>query len=174
MKKVTRVLSIALLSSLFAAAACKGKSGTDKNNPKPVEPQTTGEPANAPGTAPAANTPNAPAANAPAANAPAANQPAANAPAANAPANPAGAPGATGIAECDAYSAAFEKYMQCDKVPQATKDASKATMDHMKEGWAALSGQTTPEAAKKAAADGCKTAMDSLEQSASALGCAIK
>jgi hypothetical protein len=69
--------------------------------------------------------------------------------------------------------AASEKYQACDKVPQQTKDAAKATIDHMRQGWAALQSATTPAAAKQAAADSCKTAMSALEQSASALGCPI-
>ena len=206
MKKLTRVLSIALFSSLFAAAACKGKTTTDRNNPKPVEPQTSGETTTAPsantpsantptpppapstGTpsanlpsvnTPSANTPTPPPANAPSANAPSANAPSANPPAnmptpGTPPANAVTAPmAATGIAECDQYAAAFEKYNACDKVPQAAKDAAKQTIDNMRQGWLQLKSSNAPAAAKQASADSCKTAMAALQQSAASQDCQL-
>jgi len=92
------------------------------------------------------------------------------------PAPPAGeAPvaGGSGLPECDAYMAAFEKYMGCDKVPQAAKDTQKQALDGMKASWAALKDPNVPADTKKAAADGCKQAEDALKQSAQTLGCTL-
>jgi hypothetical protein len=81
--------------------------------------------------------------------------------------------GVTGVAECDAYLAAFDRYMQCDKVPQQAKDASRSGIRQMKEGWAMLRDPDVPAEAKKAAADACKQATDALKQSARAMGCPL-
>jgi hypothetical protein len=84
---------------------------------------------------------------------------------------PAAAGEPSGVAECDAYAATFEKYMACDKVPQQAKDASKQGLDAMKQGWATLKDPNVPAESKKAAADACKAGEDALKQSATALGC---
>ena len=78
---------------------------------------------------------------------------------------------ATGLAECDAYVAAMEKYLACDKVPQEARDGAKQGLDAMKSGWGDTAGM--PEEAKKAANDACKQAVDALKQGASAMGCEI-
>jgi hypothetical protein len=83
---------------------------------------------------------------------------------------PAGAAN-TGLAECDAYVAAMDKYMTCDKVPQSARDAAKQGLDAMKSGWANM-GQM-PDDAKKAAGDACKQAVDALKQGAEAMGCTL-
>ena len=48
------------------------------------------------------------------------------------------AAGSTGLADCDAYVAAMDKYMQCDKVPQSARDAAKQGLDAMKQGAQAM------------------------------------
>jgi hypothetical protein len=89
-------------------------------------------------------------------------------------ADPAAAPaGDSGIAECDAYTQTFEKYVACDKVPAQAKDASKQSLEAMKQGWAQFKDPNVPAEAKKAAADACKQGEDALKQSAQALGCTI-
>lgn len=82
-----------------------------------------------------------------------------------------GAAAATGLAECDAYVAAMEKYLACDKVPQAARDGAKQGLDAMKSGWGDTAGM--PEEAKKAANDACKQAVDALKQGAEAMGCTL-
>jgi hypothetical protein len=77
----------------------------------------------------------------------------------------------TGVPECDVYLKLFDRYMACDKIPQATKDASKEAIEAQKEGYASL--KDAPADAKKAAADGCRQASDALKQAASALGCSL-
>jgi hypothetical protein len=83
----------------------------------------------------------------------------------------AAAGGGTGLAECDAYVAAMEKYLACDKVPQEARDGAKQGLEAMKSGWGDAAGM--PEDAKKAANDACKQAVDALKQGASAMGCEI-
>ncbi|MCA9679347.1 MAG: hypothetical protein H6708_17215 [Kofleriaceae bacterium] len=83
----------------------------------------------------------------------------------------AAAGGGTGLPDCDAYVASMEKYMQCDKVPQAARDAAKQGMDAMKSGWGDMSGM--PDDAKKQANDACKQAVDAMKQGAQAMGCEI-
>ena len=78
---------------------------------------------------------------------------------------------ATGLAECDAYVTAMEKYLACDKVPQAARDGAKQGLDAMKSSWGDTAGM--PEEAKKAANDACKQAVDALKQGATAMGCTI-
>ena len=149
MKKLTTMFSILALSTTLAATGCKGGKSTDQSAPKPTETTPTpAPPTTTPTPAPTTATPTP-------------------APTTTAPTTAA----ATGIAECDAYLAAFDKFNACDKVPAATKDASKTSIDQMKASWSSLKDPSTPEASKKAAADACKAANDALAQSAKALGC---
>lgn len=82
----------------------------------------------------------------------------------------------TGVAECDAYLAALEKYMQCDKVPQAVRDAQAQSAQQMRTGWATWAN--LPEESRKVAQDAaktsCTTALTSLKTAASASGCPIE
>jgi hypothetical protein len=78
---------------------------------------------------------------------------------------------ATGLAECDAYVAAVEAYMKCDKVPQEARDGAKSGIEAMKQGWGDTSAM--PEEAKKQTNDACKQATDALKQGATAMGCTI-
>lgn len=82
---------------------------------------------------------------------------------------PAAGGAATGLAECDAYVTAVEKFMACDKVPEAARDGAKQGLEAMKSGWGDASAM--PDEAKKAANDACKQAIDALKQGASAMGC---
>jgi len=77
----------------------------------------------------------------------------------------------TGFAECDAYLAASERYMVCDKIPQAARDAVKQGNDAMKAAWGDSSSY--PEEVKQAVRDACKQAVDALKQGANAMGCSI-
>lgn len=82
------------------------------------------------------------------------------------------AAGSTGIEECDAYLAAVEKYVSCDKVPEQARAATKQAIEQSKQAWGAMNDKTPPEA-KKAAADGCKQGLDALKKGAEAAGCEI-
>lgn len=81
----------------------------------------------------------------------------------------------TGIAECDSYFAAIDKYMACEKVPQAARDAQKQAKEQMRAGW---SWENLPEDARKMAQDSakasCTTALTSLKVAASASGCPVE
>jgi len=79
----------------------------------------------------------------------------------------------TGVAECDAYVAAVTKYVECDKVPEQARDATKQGLDQMQKAWSQW-GDDVPEETKKAAGDGCKTALDALKKGAEAIGCPIE
>jgi hypothetical protein len=82
----------------------------------------------------------------------------------------------TGVPECDAYLAAVDKYMACEKVPQAARDAQKQATDQMRSGWASWS--SLPEDSRKMAqanaATACATGLSSLKVAASASGCPIE
>ena len=77
----------------------------------------------------------------------------------------------TGIAACDEYMKAFDKYMLCDAIPQATKDATKQGMVIMKTSWVTLTD--APDDAKQTASDSCQQAMEGLKQGAKAMNCDI-
>jgi hypothetical protein len=77
----------------------------------------------------------------------------------------------TGIAECDTYVQTFNRYLACPSVPDQAKGASQANIAQMQQSWSSLKDPNTPAAAKKAAADACKQAVDALQSSAKALGC---
>jgi hypothetical protein len=150
MKKLLVVVSVLTLS--LAAVGCnKKEEGAAGEAAKTAEPAKTEPATPPPATPPAAE--------------PAKTEPAA--PAAG------GAAASTGVPECDEYVAAIEKFTTCDKVPQAARDAQKQSLDAMKQGWASLSDPAVPAEAKKAAADGCKTAVDALKQAATASGCTL-
>jgi hypothetical protein len=69
--------------------------------------------------------------------------------------------------ECADYKAAVTKLASCDKMPQQTRDALKASYDTMSAGWAQASN-ASPDV-KKAMATGCKTSADSLMTTAKAV-----
>lgn len=74
-----------------------------------------------------------------------------------------------GLPECNRYISEVEKFIRCDKVPQAARDATKQGLDAMKSAWSDVAGM--PEEARRAAEDSCKQATDALHQGASAMGC---
>ena len=82
----------------------------------------------------------------------------------------------TGVAECDSYLAALEKYMACENVPQAARDMQKQSADQMRTSWA--SWASLPEESRKvaqaAAKTSCTTALTSLKQAATASGCPVE
>src|SRR5258706_8483872 len=41
----------------------------------------------------------------------------------------------TGVAECDSYLAALDKYMSCSKMPQSARDAQAASSKQMRAAW---------------------------------------
>ena len=152
MKKITSLLMAAAVATTLGLVGCKkdkkdeGATNTPKTEePKPADPAAGGTaPAGGAGTDPAV---------------------AGGAAAGGA----AAAGGNTGIAECDEYIKVVDKYVSCDKIPQASRDATKQGLDTMRKGWS--SGM--PDDAKKAAADACKAGTDAVKQGAQALGCAL-
>jgi hypothetical protein len=88
---------------------------------------------------------------------------------------PAASADTSGVAECDAYMAAVEKYLKCANVPQAARDAQAQASKQMKASWA--SWASLPPDAKKMAQDTAKTsctqALAALKQAASATGCPV-
>lgn len=145
MKKITTLLTVVALATTLGLAGCK----KDKAKDEGAAPAKVDEPAK---TEPAKTDP--------------AVEPAKT----DTPPSPATG-GASGLADCDAYVALMDKYLSCDKVPQATRDASKQGLDAMKSGWANAAGM--PDDAKKAANDACKQAGDGLKQAATAIGCTL-
>ena len=113
MKKITHLLTVAALTTTLGLMGCK----KDKKKEEPVAPAKTEEPAKTD---------------------PAMTEPAKTDPAVAPTA--AGQGGASGLAECDAYVALMDKYLACDKVPQATRDGAKTSLDAMKSGWANAAG----------------------------------
>ena len=110
-----------------------------------------------------------------AAEAPAASAPTTSASAAATTTPAATAADTTGVAECDAYMAAVEKYLKCANVPQAARDAQAQASKQMKAGWA--SWASMPPDARKMAQDTAKTsctqALAALKQAATATGCPV-
>ena len=78
------------------------------------------------------------------------------------PPPPPPSPGMSGIPECDAYGALIEKMSQCDKLPQASRDALTQGYDAMKNGWSNLNGMS--DDMRKAMGDACRQATDALTQ----------
>jgi len=146
MKKLSALISVLFLGTALSLAACKKDEEKKDEGAKAGEKATEEKPAD---VKPADEKPAEPAEPAPAA----------------------GGAAATGLAECDTYVAAMEKYLACDKVPQAARDGAKQGLDAMKGSWGDAANM--PEEAKKATNDACKQAVDALKQGASAMGCEI-
>ncbi len=102
--------------------------------------------------------------------------PTASAPSTDTTAAAAAAPSAqsTGVAECDSYLAALDKYMSCSKIPQSARDAQAASSKAMRAGW---NWSSLPEASRKAAQDAakssCSQAHSAIQQSGKAIGCPV-
>jgi hypothetical protein len=77
----------------------------------------------------------------------------------------------TGLPGCDEYIASMERYLQCEKIPQAARDAARQGVDAMKDGWAQIAN--LPDDVKQQTNDACKQAVDALKQGATALGCKL-
>lgn len=93
-------------------------------------------------------------------------------PAAPAVEPPAPAATTTGISECDAYVAAIEALGGCDRIPQASRDALKASATQMKASW---KWDDLPESAKAAAQStagvSCRQATEAVQQAMKTAGC---
>jgi hypothetical protein len=143
MKKLTALIAVLFVGSALSLGACKKDEKKDEGKGKTTEPAKKEEPKK--------------------------EEPAKEEPKKEEPA--AGGAASTGLADCDAYVAAMDKYLQCDKIPQATRDAAKQGMDAMKQGWGDTSA--LPDDVKKQANDACKQSVDALKQGATALGCTL-
>ncbi|MBN2716813.1 MAG: hypothetical protein JXX14_13260 [Deltaproteobacteria bacterium] len=87
-------------------------------------------------------------------------------------AKPPASTGLTGIPSCDRYVRTFEKYIKCEMIPVASRNAAKENVDAMKRTW--VNFKDLPEEGKKAAADGCTGATQALMQAAEAMNCNIR
>lgn len=67
-------------------------------------------------------------------------------------------------AECNDYKGMIEKLANCDKMPQASRDALKQAFDQASTAWASV-----PADGKAALASGCKAAADGLKQTAASV-----
>jgi hypothetical protein len=83
----------------------------------------------------------------------------------------AGAAGSTGMPSCDQYLAAMEAYAACAQFPPSSRDSVRDSIESLRKGWADYANQ--PASARQAADDACRQAVDSVRQSAVAMGCAI-
>ena len=79
--------------------------------------------------------------------------------------------GGTGLPACDAYIETMEKYLACDKIPQATRDAARQGIELMKQGWGDV--ESLPDSVKEQTNDACRDSVDALHQGARALGCKL-
>ena len=85
------------------------------------------------------------------------------------PATPTDTAASTGMPECDEYLKVVETYSKCDKLTPAAKDAAIKGRDASKSTWTG----TMTDDAKKTAAAGCKSTIETLKTSAQALGCTL-
>ena len=75
----------------------------------------------------------------------------------------------TGIPECDSSLTTVNAYAACDKIPSAARDAARKASE-------ALKGAMPPTSnadAVAAAAQGCRTGMESLREGAATMGCSL-
>ncbi len=77
----------------------------------------------------------------------------------------------SGMASCDAYVAAMERYLECDKIPQKSRDAARQGIEAMRSGWA--NAEDFPDDVRQQMRDGCQSALDALTRGATALGCPL-
>jgi hypothetical protein len=90
------------------------------------------------------------------------------------PAPPSGGSGGahdTGVAACNEELTAFDRYMQCDKLPHEAKDAMRQSIEAQFQAIGDLT--TASEETKRGAADSCMQVLDALQQSAAAMGCPL-
>jgi hypothetical protein len=82
----------------------------------------------------------------------------------------------TGVPECDAYLALFDRLLvECQKELGPALDAMKQSQDAMREAFSQLKtlDEESRRAATEAAATGCSAAVDALRQSATSMNCLI-
>ena len=80
--------------------------------------------------------------------------------------------GESGVPACDAYAQAMQRYLDCDRVPDAVKHSAREALDTMRATWPMLKQPSTPDAARQAAAGACERQRVELDTSAQAMGCA--
>ena len=68
---------------------------------------------------------------------------------------------------CEAYRAAIAKLIDCDKMPQQSRDALAQAFAAMEETWKNVGEM--PEEAQRAMNEGCKAGVDALTQAAGAM-----
>jgi hypothetical protein len=93
--------------------------------------------------------------------------PATSAPATTPATTTAGSSDSIGVAECDAYIAAYEKCVK-EKVPEAARAQTNAALAQSRKSWKELAANPQTKATLAGA---CKTAMDAARQSMKAYGC---
>jgi hypothetical protein len=79
----------------------------------------------------------------------------------------------SGIPACDAYGAALQAYLACDKVPQPTRDAARASLQPMWASFGSLADASTTAETRKAAGEACAQGAIALRQSAQTIGCEL-
>ena len=83
-----------------------------------------------------------------------------------------GAPAAnTGMPDCDAYVAAANAFMKCDKLPPGEAENQKQVLDKMKQHWGDPSKLT--EDVKKQMNDECKMFVEAVHKGADSVGCTL-
>ena len=81
----------------------------------------------------------------------------------------------TGVPECDSYLKAVEKYLNCNKIPQAARDAQAQSAQQMKNGMSAWASMPADQRkmAQDAAKSSCSQGLSAIKQSATAIGCPV-
>jgi hypothetical protein len=79
--------------------------------------------------------------------------------------------GESGVPACDAYAEAMERYLDCDRVPDAVKHSAREALETLRRTWPMLKAAGTAASAKEAAADACLRQRKELDLSAQAMGC---
>jgi hypothetical protein len=82
-----------------------------------------------------------------------------------------GAPGSSGIPECDAYVTQIQRLAQCPQMPVAAKQAMQDAIAQTIQGWRGLGDAGVPAEARRAAAQACTQASQALRQAAASMGC---
>ena len=85
--------------------------------------------------------------------------------------SPRPSPGLASLPACDAYLREVQRFIQCPKVPEQTKDAAWQAVTQMEDAFRQVAS-LPPEAQKQAEAQ-CTQADNALRQSAAAMGCPL-
>lgn len=76
----------------------------------------------------------------------------------------------TGVEACDRYLAAYEQYARCSQVPDAMRDAMRATIEQTKQTWAQLKQLDLYDEMGNA----CNEGASALREGAKIFGCTIR